>query len=270
MKKSITIRILLLCSAWRILGGSINCIGANLSTHALLEGEEIDELITRAPEMVFSQTNDVRVYREQVCRKISELPDAQMRCRQFRKLMESACSVDFARMENALQHNQNQDSWIRERQKANWRLGAYYRLEGLAEDIWVNLFMLEKVPPPGDQIFQPWFILLEKLKTEEKKEGKKSLKMFERNANQVERLYLFFYLTDQRKQPDVQDRAAVEARFKQVVGRPIRSAEQYKADARRRTKANIREHRKHEEENRRAIEYQKRFNKEHNINVEGS
>ena len=40
-------------------------------------------------------------------------------------------------------------------------------------------------------------------------------------------------------------------------------------ESQRRTEANIREHRKQEEANQRAAEYQKRFNKEHNIKVEG-
>ena len=68
--------------------------------------------------------------------------------------------------------------------------------------------------------------------------------------------------------PDAQDLAAFKVRFKEVAGRPIRSAEQYKTDARRRTEANIREHRKQEEINRKALEYQRRFNREHNVRVE--
>ena len=47
--------------------------------------------------------------------------------------------------------------------------------------------------------------------------------------------------------PDPQDVAVFKARFRQVVGRPIRSAEQYKADSRRRMEENIKEHQKQQE-----------------------
>ena len=86
--------------------------------------------------------------------------------------------------------------------------------------------------------------------------------------DQVERLFNFTHLKVLevvRANPDPQDRAAVEARFKQVVGRSIRSAEQYKADARRRTEENIKEHQKQQEANRRALEFRKKYNREHNI-----
>ena len=66
--------------------------------------------------------------------------------------------------------------------------------------------------------------------------------------------------------PDPQDIAVFKARFKQVIGRPIRSAEQYKADARRRTEETIKEHQKQQEANRRALELQKKYKMEHNIN----
>ena len=82
----------------------------------------------------------------------------------------------------------------------------------------------------------------------------------------MEYLFNFVYLRDSRKALDPQDRAAVEARFKQVVGRPIRSAEQYEADSRRRMEENIKEHQKQQEANRRALEFQRKYNREHNIN----
>ena len=86
-------------------------------------------------------------------------------------------------------------------------------------------------------MFEPWLMLIEKFKSEGKRPGNVVLRLLEANVDRVESLYLFIYLRDPRRISDEQDRAAVEARFKQVVGRPIRSAEQYREDARRRVEA---------------------------------
>ena len=88
--------------------------------------------------------------------------------------------------------------------------------------------------------------------------------------DQVESYFLSYlrFMKNIRETPDQNDLTAVEARFKQVVGRPIRSAEQYREDARRRTEETIKEHQKQQEANRRALEFQKKYNREHNINVE--
>ena len=246
MKRFIEIAILI-CSLGGIADVDANCIATNALSRALEEEKGLEELITRAPAMALSQTNDVRVYRERVCQKISEVPDARMRCRYFRKLMESACTANLGRINDMLRVDQNQESWARERQMANLRLGVYYRLEGFAEEIWLNLFILERTPPQGCELFEPWFMLIEKFKAEEKRLRKGTLKVLEANVDRVERLYLFTYLSDPRIAQDLQDRAAVEARFKQVVGRPIRSAEQYMADSRRRVMKNIQEQKEREE-----------------------
>lgn len=257
---------ILVCSVWTLEHASASGMGSNARTDISEEEKEIEKMISLAPEHVLSLTNDVRVYREQVCRRISKVPDAQTRYRYFRELMESACRVSFERVEDAVQQDQNQESWVRARKTANLRLGAYYRLEGFAEEIWLNLFAYEQTLPPGGDLFEPWFMLIKKLKSEGKRQGNVVLRMLEANVNRVESLYLFIYLRDPRRISDEQDRAAVEARFKQVVGRPIRSAEQYKADARQRTEGNIKEHQKQQETNRRALEFQRKYNREHNIN----
>ena len=266
MKRFLEMAILM-CLVGGLMNGRANCFGANALPCVLEEAKEIEELIARAPEMILSQTNDVRVYKEQLCRKISEVPDAQMRYSYFRRFMESACSVNFERIDDGLRHNQYQENWIHEQKRANLRLGACYRLVDFAEAIWLNHFFYEQTPPPGGELFEPWFLLIKKLKSEGKKNGNVVLRMFESNVDRIESLYLFIYLGDSMKSADPQARTAIETRFKQIVGRPIRSAAQYKADARRRTEANIREHREQEEKNQRAAEYQKRFNREHNINA---
>lgn len=228
---------ILVCSVWTLEHASASGMGSNARTDISEEEKEIEKMISLAPEHVLSLTNDVRVYREQVCRRISKVPDAQTRYRYFRELMESACRVSFERIEDAVQQNQNQESWVRARKIANLQLGAYYRLEGFAEEIWLNLFAYEQSLPPGGDLFEPWLMLIEKFKSEGKRQGNVVLRMLEANVDRVESLYLFIYLRDPRRISDEQDRAAVEARFKQVVGRPIRSAERYRADARRKVEA---------------------------------
>ena len=228
---------ILVCSVWTLEHASASGMGSNARTDISEEEKEIEKMISLAPEHVLSLTNDVRVYREQVCRRISKVPDAQTRYRYFRELMESACRVSCDRIEDAVQQNQNQESWVRARKIANLQLGAYYRLEGFAEEIWLNLFAYEQSLPPGGDLFEPWLMLIEKFKSEGKRQGNVVLRMLEANVNRVESLYLFIYLRDPRRISDEQDRAAVEARFKQVVGRPIRSAERYRADARRKVEA---------------------------------
>ena len=155
----------------------------------------------------------------------------------------------------------------RQQEVEELRSRAWGCLSRVAEQIWTYLWT-EPIPAPGVEQFEPYFKLITKLQSEERRLGRGRISLVETKVNVLERLILFTYLHDSRKTPDPQDHAAVEARFKEVVGRPIRSAEQYKADARRRTEANIREHRKQEEENRKALEFQRKFNKEHNVNVE--
>ncbi len=60
-----------------------------------MEAKEIDRLIALAPGMMLSETNNVRNYLEQVCAKIAECSDMQMRYRYFRNLMTSACRVNL-------------------------------------------------------------------------------------------------------------------------------------------------------------------------------
>ena len=114
MKRFLEITILM-CLMGGLMNGSANCLGANALPCVLEEAKEIEELIARAHEMILSQTNDVRVYKEQFCRKISEVPDAQMRYCYFRRFMESACRVNFERIDDGLRHNLYKENWIHER-----------------------------------------------------------------------------------------------------------------------------------------------------------
>ena len=257
---------------------------------ASLEGKnEIEKLISCAPAMMLSQTEDVGAYKKEVCGKITKCPEPKTRYVYFRRLMDSACSVKLDAVENMIPLEKVvvpkvDDVWaghvrrkdleieahrIREMRIASVRGSALRRLAGMADDIYGCLLLEQPAPAPSVELFEPYFKLIEKLKNEAQKE-RWVANGCDSTIDQVEYLFNFIYLKAMeatKTNLDQRDIAAFEARFKQVVGRPIRSAEQYKADARRRTEANIRENRKQEEANRRAAEYQKQFNKEHNLNV---
>jgi hypothetical protein len=122
-------------------------------------------------------------------------------------------------------------------------------LAKVAEDIWQYFFFVEPTPAPGEELFYPWFKLIEKLKADELRRGLKPMSLCEHTINLMERHFLFTYLPYGRGKTDAQNRTVVEARFKQVVGSPIRSAEQYEADARRRVEENLKGQRKQEKSN---------------------
>ena len=250
--------------------------------------KEIDVAIAQAPAMMLSQTDDVGVYIRQTCEEISKLPDANTRYRCFRKFMESACKVSLenvedmvplqliempeveeSRREHLRKVLQSRVSRSREMKIASIRGCALERLRLMADQIYGRLLLEMPLPAPSVEQLEPYFKLIEKLQEEERRQGRSPESLCASAIDQVERFFLGYqrFMKNIQNTPDQKDLIAVEARFKKVVGRPIRSAEQYKADSRRRTEANIREHRKQEEANRRAAEYQKQFNKEDNIDV---
>ena len=248
-----------------------NCTETNAMTISLKEREVIEEYIARVPETILSETENVGAYIDAICGRISKVQDAPTRYHYYRAFMDKACTVRFEKIGESVpleRSDLGSDFYRYDRNREVARLEAFARgyLSRVAEQIWSYLWT-EPIPAPGVEQFEPYFKLITKLQSEERRLGRWRISIVETKVDELESLILFTYLHDSRKTPDPQDRAAVEARFKQVVGRPIRSAEQYKADARRRTEANIREHRKLEEENRKAQEFQKKFNKEHNIDV---
>ncbi len=253
------------------------------------EEEEIDKAIAQAPAMMLSQTDDVGAYIRQTCDKIAKLPNAPTRYRCFRKLMGNACRVDFAQIEDMVPQQQIKmpegEDFQRERLRkilqeraSRFRRMKISSIKGctlgclrlLADHISSTLLMENPKPAPDMELYDPYFKLIAKLKEEERNEDGVS-GYYDSVVDQLEFLFNVTHLKVLKlvgEKPVTQDRAAVEARFKQVIGRPIRSVERYWADSHRRMEANIREHRKQEEANRRAAEYQRQFNKGHSINVE--
>ena len=235
--------------------------------------KKIEAAIARAPEMILSEGGGICDYIDETCKAISRLPDVKTRYRYYRAFIESACATRFEKIDDMVPvENSKQVSSFdyhgRKNKIAGLQSSALRRLERLADDIWLYLFTVEPEQAPGDLLFYPRFLAIEKIKSEEKRRGLQPMSLCGRAIKRVESDFIFMYLAHSRRGHDPQDRAEVEARFKQVVGRPIRSAEKYKADARRRTEENIKEHQKQQEANRRALEFQKKYNREHNINVE--
>jgi len=212
------------------------------------EGCEIEEAIAKAPEVIFSMTNNVREYTSMICEKIVKCPVPETRYRYFRKLMESACQVDFVKIvENVPEEKMPDESngfLIWSGMYGDPKLGAlwdaYRPLRRLADDIWENLAFTRVSTPCAEQ-FEPYFKLIEKLKTEERRLEKSIPSTIEHIreevefvADRIEYHFHFLYLQHLCKSPDPQDLALFKARFERVVGRPVRSLDEYEADSRRR------------------------------------
>ena len=242
--------------------------------------EEIDKAIAQMPAMMLSQTDNVGAYIRQTCGKIAKIPDAQLRYRCFRKLMESACKVRLEnvegmvplqpitmpdveefRRENLRRVLQQRACWFREQKIASIKGDALGRLRLMADQIFDCHLVGQPVPAPCTELFEPYFMLIEKYKEVERTERRESMSLCGDAIDQVEYLFNFIYFKTMRvtdATPDAQDLTAFEARFKQVTGRSVRSAEQYETDSRRRTMKNIQEQKEREEAKQKRQEQQKR------------
>lgn len=258
-----------------VVGGNTKDVVTNDLTWALKERTEIEEAIARAPEMMFPEAANVGSYIDATCDRIVKVQEASIRYRYFRAFMDKACTVRFEKIgESVPSERPDLESafyrYDRKMEIARLESFGYNHLARVADQIFDYLLVSQPVPAPCTELFEPYFKFIEKMESEERRVGRKRQSLCGRTIDQVEYLFNFVYFKVMEAAnaiPEQQDVAAFKARFKQVVGRPIRSAEEYMADSRRRTEANIREHRKQEEENRKALEFQKRFNKEHNIDV---
>ena len=260
-----------------VVGGNAKDVGTNALTRALDERREIEEAIARAPEMMFPEAENAGSYIDATCDRIAKVQDAAMRYRYFRAFMDKACTVRFEKIGESVPSERpdlESDFYRYDRKMEIARLESFGHdhLQAVADKIFDYLLMFQPAPAPCSELFEPYFKFIEKMENEERRVGYKRQSLCGRAIDHVEHHFNFVYfkvMDAVNAIPDQQDVVAFKARFKQVVGRPIRSAEQYKADARRRREACIKAHKKHEEANRRAAECQKqkRFNKEHNIDV---
>ncbi|MBQ7190753.1 MAG: hypothetical protein IJR99_15190 [Kiritimatiellae bacterium] len=224
------------------------------------EEREIKEAIAKAPEMVLSQTNSVREYTAAIWEKIKKCPAPETRYRYLRRLMESACRVDFAEVEDLIPKDKDYKKirlglgfyTCREEEVVYLLVNAYDRLMDFAEGIWEKIAFAHASVPCVEQ-FEPFFMLIAKLKSEKKRLGTSPLvtkymsvylevdsDYVEFVANRIERRFHFTYLQNLCESPDLQDIARFKERFRQVVGRPIRTEEEYRADSRRKVEDFIR------------------------------
>ncbi len=256
--------MMLTLSVWFLAHGS----GDDSQTNTLADKRDVERLIMLAPTMMLSQTNNVQDYMEHVCKTIEKCPDAQMRYSYFRRLMACACMVDLANVEDLVPKEKieipketgpwkglSKEAAIERAERnrkykiTSIRRDGVGRLRRMAENISSTLLMEMPTPAPGVELFEPYFKLLEKLREEEQRENLEPMSLCSRSIDQVEYLFNFTHLKVLEMvgvKPDAQDRAAVEARFIQLVGRRIRSAEQYGADSRRRVMKNTQDHKARE------------------------
>ena len=232
--------------------GMAGCEGAYVTKCTdTKEAREIEKAIAKVPEMMFSQTNQrKKSYVASVCEKISKFPRVQMRNRYYLLLMESACKVNLAKIGELVPPEKKEGpksrlglqivGLSRREEKIVFLLDDAYRsLDWLASEIWEKL-SFARIPASGLEQFEPFFKLIEKLKAEGERLRDSPLSSdlirnhVEEISERVERLYFSVYLRYSRNSPDPQDRALVEARFEQVVGRPMCSSEKYEAELRER------------------------------------
>ena len=206
---------------------------------------EIQRLIEQAPVMMLSQTNNVHTYIDETCEKIANVPDTKIRYRYFRAFMDRACTTRFETIDDTVPFEASGSKsavcfYDRQQEIGRLRAFAYRRLERVADQIFTFLLVSRSVPAPCTELFEPHFKFIEKMESEEQRVGRKRYSLCERAIEQVEYHFNFIYfkvMDAVKVTPDPQDIAVFKARFKQVVGRPIRSAEQYREDARRKVEA---------------------------------
>ena len=244
---------------------------ANAWSEASREMQEVREIIAHAPDMLLRETNKRRYGIRDTCEKISRCPDVPTRYRLFRELMASACQIRFDKIEdlvpvdfNIQTNSQGERIHTLNERTREWEVArllgnVYGQLDCLADKIFDSLLLEKPMPAPGIELFEPYFKLIEKLQEEERRVGvvHRPLSRCEQKIDHLEYMFNFIYLKVMevaRKTPDLKDRMAVEERFRQIVGRPIRSPERYMADSRRRVEETIREEKEREEANRRRLE----------------
>ena len=219
------------------------------------EEHEIEEVIAKAPEMILSQTSNVREYVSMVCEKINKCPEPEIQRRYLRELMESACRADFGKIEeNVPETKVKGPLWVsgwgfrREDEIARQWAEASLRLKDLADQVWETRAH-KHIYESCVELFEPYFMFIEKLKAEEQRLRKLTPVPFRKKlmpeeielvARHIEFRFRSFCLHYLCESPDLQDIARFKERFRQVVGRPIRVEGQFNIDSRRRMENIIR------------------------------
>ena len=190
-----------------------------------------------------------------VCEKINKCPEPEIQRRYLRELMESACRADFGKIEeNVPETKVKGPLWVsgwgfrREDEIARQWAEASLRLKDLADQVWETRAH-KHIYESCVELFEPYFMFIEKLKAEEQRFSKLTPVPFikkpmpdeiELVARHIEFRFRSFCLHYLCESPDLQDLGRFAERFRQVVGRPIRIEEQFNIDSRRRMENIIR------------------------------
>lgn len=188
------------------------------------ETKGIAVVIAEAPLVIEANGGDIGGYKEKVIGALTKITNKNERVKGFKALAKSVCSIDFESIEKTVEGGQGLDDETRKR-AVNIRLSnAQSTLVKFTDEIWTRLY-LEDVS--GDDLFEPWFVLLEALKRENIRRGHDDAGWFEKRVDHVERLFNLFYLDGSNRKPTAEEIEKIERRFVQLVGRPIRNREQY-------------------------------------------
>ena len=221
-----------------------------------INGTHVYNEIDTAIACITSQLVQTDFDAKPICEKISQLEDEGDQRRYFKRLLDAAYSVHFE------DYGDVDAKDFDERQRVLNRLGyAYLGLESLSMAVWTHFWT--RKASQRDQ-FYPLFMYVEKMKVESERRHVQN-DLYSGGLSVIERIYNVNVKLGSNA-PD--DFAWVRENFERLAGRPIRTAEQYEADSRRRMGENIKEHQKQQETNRRTLEFQKKYNIEHNIKVE--
>lgn len=186
--------------------------------------KEVAAVIAEAPVVIEKQGGDIGEYKENVISALTKITNKNERVNGFKALAKSVCSIDFGSIGKTVGGEQGLDEETRKR-RVNIRLSnAQSTLVKFTDEIWTRLY-IEDVS--GDDLFEPWFVLLEALKRESIRRGHDDVVLFEKRVDHVERLFNLFYLEGRNHKPTAEEIEKIERRFMQLVGRPIRNREEY-------------------------------------------
>lgn len=171
------------------------------------------------PEMMVREASIAGAYVKEMCDRIAKLDDAKTRTSLYLELVQKAVQTRFEKIGNPCAGDCLSKNEIHVHDTEICLSNAHAMLVNIVDEVWMRLYLDDA---PGEILFSPWFDVIEKLKAEEQRLGRGDTDLFKARVGQVERLFNLFYLQDRRHAPNPEERIRIEARFLQVVGRPLR------------------------------------------------
>jgi len=184
-----------------------------------MRGDMAVNVIEQAPDILSNPDNDIKQYLDKVFGQIGKITNKADRVNAYKLLARKACGTSFEGLGQVVGNGSGMNS------EANWKdasvklSNAHGMLVKVVDEVWLRMY-IEDVP--GEDLFDPCFVLIEKLKLESDRLKRNDSSLYESRVAHVERLFNLFYLKDHRHQPNATEVEKVRIRFSQVVGRPIR------------------------------------------------